>query len=258
MALPQISFQVIISLKKDKLTVTHVNLNHENHQTDRATFLSYPENVKLTESEVKLVSPMFACGASKQLVKAFISKDREATVPLKLLHNLDSKLKQQKQGFNRKEDLIRLIEMMMQVPNGRVRIISNEENELIGVFFQDERMATIFEKYPDVIFFDATHKLNSAEMPLFIQLCVDGNGDSEIISLYVCISESREGVGSMIDEFQKLNPCHIKTKVILGDKDFADRQVYLEKFVNAVLKICLFHVLRTFRREITSHKRGNK
>lgn len=153
-----------ISLVKDKLTVKNVNPQHENHQTDRNTFLSYPENVRLTENEVELVKPMIACGASKQKVKAFLSINREAPVPLKVLHNLDSKMKQEKQSPNRRDDLKRLIEMMTQVPNARVRIITNENNELIGVFFQDERMAHFFDKYPEIIFFDATHKLNNLDI----------------------------------------------------------------------------------------------
>lgn len=129
---------------------------------------------------------------------------------------------------------------MVKIPNARVRIIRNENNDLVGVFFQDERMAHFYDKYPEIIFFDATHKLNNLDMPLFIQLCVDDNGETEIISLYVCTSESREGVGSMIDEFKRLNPSYIKTKVILGDKDFVDRLVYLETFENALWRSAYF------------------
>lgn len=248
--------QVNISLVQDKLTVTETNDIHENHQTDKNTFLAYPENVKLTDNEVDAVKPYFACGASKQKVKAFLSNGRETPVSLKSLHNLATKLKLERQSSNRKDDLRRLIEMMLTIPNARVRIIKNGNDDLIGVFFQDERMALFYDKYPEIIFFDATHRLNNLNLPLFIQLCVDGNGESEIISLYVCVSESKEAVGSMLDEFKSLNPSWTKTKVILGDKDFADRMVYLEKILNAVLKICMFHVLRTFRREITALKRG--
>lgn len=140
------------------------------------------------------------------------AKAREATVSLKALHKLQSNVQKQKQSCNRKDDLKRLIELMVKIPNARVRIIRNENNDLVGVFFQDERMAHFYDKYPEIIFFDATHKLNNLDMPLFIQLCVDDNGETEIISLYVCTSESREGVGSMIDEFKRLNPSYIKTK----------------------------------------------
>lgn len=154
---------------------------------------------------------MIACGASKQKIKAFLSKERQAPVSLKSLHNLQIKMQAQKQPSNRSDDLNRLIDIMMEVPNSKVRVIITENEELVGVFFQDERIAHVYEKFPEILFYDATHLLNNLNMPLFIQLCVDGNGDSEIVSLYVCVSESRVGVGSMIDEFKKLNPHHFKS-----------------------------------------------
>lgn len=116
-------------------------------------------------------------------------------------------------------------------------------------------MAHIYEKYPEVILFDATYKMNNHNLPLFIQLCIDGNGQTEIASLYICRSESRDGIGAMLDVFKEFNCNWHKTKVFVGDKDFADRAVYKEKFADASLHICLYHVLKTFNREITTVKR---
>lgn len=238
-----------------KFCVKEINPTHENHDTNRNTFLAYPENVRLTENEAAEATRMIEAGGSKQRIKALLSNGRDAKVPLKVLHNLDTKIRLSKQTTNRNDDFKNLIDMMTSVPNARIRIIANGQDEFLGLYFQDERMAYMFEKYPEIIFYDATHDLNNKKFPLFIQLCIDGNGNSEVISIYLCVSESREGVGSMVDAFKELNSAWIKTKVILGDKDFADRDVYSEKFVNAVMKICLFHVQRTFRREITTYKR---
>lgn len=92
-------------------------------------------------------------------------------------------------------------------------------------------------------------------MPLFTQLCVDGNGESEIVSLLACVSENCVSIGSMLDTFKHFNENWKKTRVILGDKDFADRSVYREKFPDADIQICLWHVKKTFNREITTGKR---
>lgn len=116
-------------------------------------------------------------------------------------------------------------------------------------------MAQIFEKYPELMLFDATYKMNNANMPLITQLCVDGNGETEICSIFFARSESYLSVGAMVDAFQSFNPGWKNTKVILGDKDFADRGIYADKYPNAVLQICLYHVLVTFNREITTAKR---
>lgn len=104
-------------------------------------------------------------------------------------------------------------------------------------------MSHLYDKYPEVILFDATYKLNNHNLPLFIQLCIDGNGQTEIASLYICRSESRKGIDAMLEVFKELNPNWCQTKV------------YKEKFPDAVLQICLFHVLQIFNREITVRKR---
>ena len=44
------------------------------------------------------------------------------------------------------------------------------------------------------------------------------------------------------------------TKCVMADKDMTEREVLAEKIPNAVLMICLFHILRTFRHEITTEK----
>lgn len=40
-----------------------------------------------------------------------------------------------------------------------------------------------------------------------------------------------------------------KLEVLVGDKDFADRIVFKEKFPSTKIQVCLFHALRTFKRE---------
>lgn len=117
-------------------------------------------------------------------------------------------------------------------------------------------MAHLYDKYPEVGLFDATYQLNNHNFALFIQLCIDGNGETDIVSLYICRNESREGIGAMLKIFKELNPNWNKTKVFIGDKDFADRSVCTEEFPDAVLQICLFHVLQSFNREISTTKRN--
>lgn len=127
---------------------------------------------------------------------------------------------------------------------------------ILGIFFQDQRMAEMYTHFPELILFDATYKLNNRDMPLVLQLCVDGNGETEIISLFVCHSESMTSIRSMLEAFQEFNEAWRQTRVIIGDKDFSDRNIYEEMFPDAQLQICLFHVFVTFKREITPEKRG--
>ena len=56
--------------------------------------------------------------------------------------------------------------------------------------------------------------------------------------------------------FKKQNPCWFKTKVIMSDKDFTEYDAFTSCFSGASLNICLYHTLRTFRREVTCEKLG--
>ena len=47
-----------------------------------------------------------------------------------------------------------------------------------------------------------------------------------------------------------------KTVTVITDKDFVERDTFKDEFPQASLQICLFHVLRTFQREVTSDKLG--
>ena len=55
----------------------------------------------------------------------------------------------------------------------------------------------------------------------------------------------------MVNTFKKHNSAYCSTRVIMTDKDMNERDVLSEAFPNATLQLCLFHVLRTFGREIT-------
>lgn len=144
---------------------------------------------------------------------------------------------------------------MGKIPNARVKVVINDSNELTGIYFQDERMAKLFDKYPEVLLIDATYKLNNRGVPLFVLLVIDGNGESEIAGLWFIKSESIETISPLVDAFKELNESWTKTKVIISDKDFAERSVFREKFNGIPLQICLFHALRNFNREVTTAKR---
>lgn len=71
-------------------------------------------------------------------------------------------------------ELASMLKQMEKIPGAKIKVSVDENNQLIGIFFQDERMARIFEKYPEVVIFDATYRLNNRRMPLFIMLAIDG------------------------------------------------------------------------------------
>lgn len=93
-------------------------------------------------------------------------------------------------------------------------------------------------------------------MPLYLFLTIDGNGNSEIVLVFLTLLEGKDDISAMIQKFKEHNPQWINTKVIMTDKDFTERIVFTEEFPDASLQICLFHTLRSFRREVNCVKMG--
>ena len=135
-------------------------------------------------------------------------------------------------------------------------VFIDEKKVFTGLFFQDAIMKYNFNCFPEVILFDATYKLNELRMPLYLMLVIDGNGQSEIVSLFLTSLETKAAITNMINAFKSANPSWSKVGVVITDKDFTERVVFNEEFPEASLHICLFHALRSFRREVTCDKLG--
>ena len=60
----------------------------------------------------------------------------------------------------------------------------------------------------------------------------------------------------MLEAFKKFNVAWESTRVIVADKDIQERDVFKRCMPQAMILICLFHTLRSFRREITCEKMG--
>ena len=103
---------------------------------------------------------------------------------------------------------------------GTVELVKDEESNLCGVFFQDADMKTTFRGYTEVLFVDATYKLNELRLPLYVLLIEDGNGLSEIIAIWLVADESETTIQSMADLLIKHNPCTKDIKVVMADKKY--------------------------------------
>ena len=132
-----------------------------------------------------------------------------------------------------------------------VEVTVNGENVLSGIYFRDKIMQETYQQYPEILFVDATHKLNELRMPLYVLLVEDGNGGSHIVGVWLVTSEDAATTKAMAEIFKKHNEHWHNTVTIMADKDFTERDVFQQQFAQAKLLVCLFHVLKTFRREIT-------
>lgn len=118
-------------------------------------------------------------------------------------------------------------------------------------------MHRTFNAFPEVILVDATYETNNLMMPLYMIISIDRNGQSEIVAVFLLTEEDETSLTQVIDIFKKNNPSWENVRVILTDKDMSERNVLSKAMPQANLQLCLFHVLRSFRREITPEKARN-
>ena len=85
-------------------------------------------------------------------------------------------------------------------------------------------MKSSFRNFPEVILVDATYQTNNMRMPLYFILSVDGNGQSEIVALFLLTQEEEILLSSVIELFKNHNSSGKDVKVILTDKDMSERK----------------------------------
>ena len=80
-----------------------------------------------------------------------------------------------------------------------VEVFSTEDKVLSGIFFQDEEMRRMYDCFPELLFVDATYKLNELRMPLYLFIVKDGNGESEIVAMWILVSEDASSIRRMAE-----------------------------------------------------------
>ena len=86
-----------------------------------------------------------------------------------------------------------------------VTAFCDEEDMLKAIYFQTSEMQRTFASYPELLLIDATYKLNDLNMPLYVLMSVDGNGESEIVCLWLTQFEDKETITELVQEFKKHN-----------------------------------------------------
>lgn len=52
-----------------------------------------------------------------------------------------------------------------------------------SVYFHTHFWQSTYNSFPELLLIDATYKLNNLNIPLYVLMVVDGNGESEVIAL---------------------------------------------------------------------------
>jgi zinc finger SWIM domain-containing protein 3 len=141
-------------------------------------------------------------------------------------------------------------------PRLDTEIVLNEQNQVVGIYLQDCDMKEMFRRFPEVMLVDATHNTNTHDMPLYVLMCVDGQGHSHAIGSFLVQQEDEFTLRKMLQILKERNSAHDMIKVVITDKDMSERKVIKELFQQVEMQICLFHVLRDYNRQVRHYFRG--
>ena len=181
---------------------------------------------------------------NKKLLQQKMQTATGKKVTLKDLSNLRQKTNQ---GIS-KNDISDIVAYLNQKEGSKVDVMIDSENNFKGIFYQNQYMKKIYERYPEILLVDATYELLGLRLPVHLLLVIDGDGLSEIAVLFILADELKSTVENIVKVFQKHNELWTETKFVMSDKDFVEREAFSKCFANASLLICLYHTLRSFRR----------
>ncbi|PAA92061.1 hypothetical protein BOX15_Mlig017792g2, partial [Macrostomum lignano] len=229
------------------LVVRTANLQH-NHPVLKEVFANLPPQRRLDEQEKEAVTQMIKLGCNKKLIQAHLIKQGKRVI-LQDLHNLQSRSNQSAQSES--SEVEEVINLLSSQPGADVRIFtstSGEQQIVEAISFQNGSMKSMFNQFPEVLFIDATYKLNNLRMPVFLVVIEDGNGESEIVAVWIVKCETKSTLEALVKSFKDGNPSRVRTRVVVTDKDCVERDVFQSE-MNVTLEICLFHVVKTFQKE---------
>ena len=103
------------------------------------------------------------------------------------ISNIQTRLKNDTRSNNIENVVTRLKEN----PTLTLEIFTDLDYNLLGIFYQDKVMRKVYSAFPEMLFVDATHKVNELRMPLYVFPVCDGNGQSEIVAASLAVSEQR-------------------------------------------------------------------
>ena len=178
----------------------------------------------------------------------FVAKDIEGAIKIqanpKLLKKIEtatdkrvtlketSNIKKMQRKVSRKNDLENVIDYLKQQRGCLTEVVADEENNFKGLFYQDVHMQNMYAHFPEILLVDASYKLIDLRMPVYLLMCIDGDGLSEIVAIFIVAEETKEVIQATVELFKKHNKSWDQTKVVMSDKDFTELEVFKVSFAS--------------------------
>ena len=68
-------------------------------------------------------------------------------------------------------------------------------------------MQKVYEKFPEILLVDTTYNLLELRITIYLLIVIDGDGESEIVAIFILTDESKPTVTKVVQVFQKHHSC---------------------------------------------------
>lgn len=250
---------VINAENKRVLKITSLNDVHENHTPNAESYFTLPRqrNTSIKQANDLLKTSEKVRGNTRLTQHAINSSENRAggKVIAKDIHNERARIRRNEEADTQQvDDLTALIEEMEKIEGATVKIVT-EDQHVEGIYFQDPTMKKMFAAFPEIIFVDATYRVNDRNMPLQVVMVADGDGETQIVALFIIKSENVVVMKKLFEIFCNENSNCDKIETVMVDKHASNLATFIAAFPNAKINLCVFHVKQIFLREVTTKKR---
>ena len=149
------------------------------------------------------------------MVQQKVKKKTGKPVTIRDIHNIVNKSKESTNVDNTSEVRALADFVQEEYPSLDTEFVIDENGHVNGIYMQDQEMKSIFQRFPEVILADATHKTNTQEMPFFAMMAVDGDGKSKLVAAFLVQNEEEVTLRKMIQLLKERNPDWTKIQVII-------------------------------------------
>lgn len=233
---------------------------HTNHTPTAEAYMTLPRQRKATIAEAnELVKASEKVRGNTKLTQYAINSNPNRAggkVIAKDIHNARAKIRRDEESNTQDvDDLSALVQEMEKIDGATVKVIT-EGQQVEGIYFQDATMKSMFAAFPEIIFVDATHRVNDRNMPLQVVMCADGDGETQIVALLIIRSENVNVMMQSFEIFIDENANCDKIEIVMVDKHASNLATFSAIFPHAEINLCVFHVQQIFVREVTAKKRN--
>ena len=146
--------------------------DEHDHQTSRELFNHLPRQRRLVGQDKEEIKEAIRLKANNKLIQQKIELSTGRPITMKDIQNLQAQTRKE----HNSNELDAVVIFLKKDSNSIVEVTVDKSNEFECLFFQDEKMKTVFAMFPELLMVDATYKLLDFKMPVYVLLAVDGHG----------------------------------------------------------------------------------